>query len=117
MNVLAVLLLILFVAWLVEALVEYAFGTFADHIPVLAPYKWLLAYVAMGVGILGAWIYKFDLIYLLSEYAGAGLLKTTFGIVLTGIGIGKGSNFINDILDKFFLKPKPAQPMYNPRPR
>jgi len=66
---------------------------------------------AIGVGIAGALIYRFDVIFLLGQYlqefAGAPLLIpiTGFGIVITGVAIGKGSNYIHDLWKRFLVKP------------
>ncbi|KKQ62544.1 MAG: hypothetical protein US85_C0025G0012 [Candidatus Shapirobacteria bacterium GW2011_GWF1_38_23] len=84
MSVLGILAIIFLLSFLVEAMVEYIFGKLFDHVPVLVPYKWLLQYVALGFGVLGAFIYKFDV------------------ITITGLAIGRGSNFIHDLIKKFF---------------
>lgn len=105
--------LILFVSFLIEAIVEAVFGQVFDRVPKLAPFKWLLMYVAYGVGILGAFIFRFDLIYLVAKFLEIGSLSayfdmpdvrvTVFGMVLTGLAIGRGSNFLHDVFS-FVLK-------------
>ncbi len=105
MNVMGMLGVIFLLAFLVEALVEAVFGKLIDNIPVLKPYSWLLAYIAYAVGITGALIYRFDILYLLAQWLSVSEISvTTFGIIITGLGIGRGSNFINDLVSKFFAK-------------
>jgi hypothetical protein len=104
-GVFAVLGVILLLAFLIESLVEYLFGAIAEHVPALKPYEWLLMYVAMAVGILGAWIYQFDLISLCSRLLDVFLPPTVFGVIISGMAIGRGSNFIHEIVSKWFKKP------------
>ena len=105
LSVWAILAVIFLVAFLVESLVEYLFGAPFDHVPGMTPYKWVLMYVAMAVGIVGAFVYRFDLIYLIGQYVNAGIVTTTFGIILTGAAIGRGANYLHDLVDKLFIKP------------
>ena len=105
MPVLAILGVIFFAAFLIEALVEYLFGQPFEHFPALKPYQWLLMYVSAAVGVAGAFIYQFDLLSILSSYLGAPLSVTWFGVLLTGLAIGRGSNFLHDAVAKFFVKP------------
>jgi hypothetical protein len=105
LTILSILAVILLMAFLVESLVEYFFGAIVNNVPKLAPYKWLLMYVAAGVGVAGAFIYKFDLLYLLGGFMEVNIPSTWFGVLLTGLGIGRGSNFIHDIVQKYFIKP------------
>jgi hypothetical protein len=105
MNVLAFLAVILLIAFLVESLVEYLFGQFFAHIEALKPYSWCLMYIAAAVGVLGAFHYQLDLVSLLSIYLGLSISISWFGMVLTGLAIGRGSNYIHDIVVKFFTKP------------
>lgn len=111
MKVVALIALIMLLAFLVESIVEYFFGKIVEKVPALQPYAWVLIYVAMVIGIGGAWVYHFDLIYLLSLFMEETLsvqldLPTTWlGITLTGMGIGRGANFIHDIWKRFFVKP------------
>jgi hypothetical protein len=102
MSVLGILAVILLLSFLVEALVEYVFGKLFDNIPGLKPYKWLLMYVALAAGVGGAFVYQFDVISLLSIWLETPIEIHPFGIALTGLGIGRGSNFIHDLIKKFF---------------
>ena len=105
LSVSAILLGIFLLAFLVESLVEYLFGALFDHVPGITPYKWVLMYVAMAVGILGAFVYQFDLIYLIGLYVKAGIATTVFGIILTGAAIGRGANYLHDLVQRYFIKP------------
>lgn len=104
-----ILVLIIFSSFMVESAVEYVLGEPFNHFPKLAAYKWLLMYVACGVGVGMAFIFKFDFIYLASrifELDGVSqylpdmpdIKITTMGITLTGLLIGRGSNWLHDTL-------------------
>lgn len=99
MGTLAVMLML---AFLVETLVEAVFGRVADHFPKLTPYKWLLIYIAVAVGIIGAFRYQFDLIYLLSQYLNSPVEQTEFGIIITGISIGMGAGYFHQLVSTYF---------------
>ena len=94
------------VAYLVEGSVEYVFGIPMDHFPVLTPYKWLLMYIAMIIGILICFFYKLDLVYVLTSIAAkiAGqppiIEVSAPGMILTGIGVGRGANYIHDFISQ-----------------
>ncbi len=107
MTVLSTLGVILLLAFLVEALVEYIFGQLVEHVAVLKPYSWALMYVALAVGVAGAFIYRFDLIYLIGGWLESPIEMHPFGIVLTGLAIGRGASFIHDIIQRFFASPEP----------
>lgn len=108
MSVLAILSVIFLLAFLTESLVEYLFGAVADHIPALTPYKWVLMYISAGVGVAGAFIYSFDLLYLVGQFVEAEIASTAFGITLTGLAIGRGAGYLHDLVNKYFKKPNPA---------
>ena len=104
MNVLGTLGVIFLASFLVEALVEATLGQVFDKVAKLAQFKWTLMYAAMVVGVVGAFIYSFDLIHLLGEWLNAPMPVHPFGEILTGLAIGRGSNFIHDLITKFFAK-------------
>ena len=103
-NPFGILALIFFLAFLVESLVEYLFGQAFSHIPSLSQYSWTLMYIAAAVGVLSAFIYSFDLISTLGAYIGMPIQVNWMGISLTGLAIGRGSNFIHDLVTRFFIK-------------
>jgi len=122
MSVITITLIILFLAFLAETLTELIFGTIANLIESIWPNleavlerpkfrTSVIQLFAICVGVAGAFIYRFDVIYLLGQYlqefAGAPLLipMTEFGIVITGVAIGKGSNYIHDLIKRFLVKP------------
>jgi hypothetical protein len=94
--------IILALAFLTETLVEFLFSDLFLQFPKLEPYAWTQKYIAVIVGIGGAFIYQFDLLYLLADFFGVPLVHSAFGIVMTGIGIGKGSNYLHDFIMRFF---------------
>lgn len=104
--VIALLAVILLLAFLVESMTEYAFGKAVENIPALKPFGWLLIYVAMAIGIAGAWVYRFDLLAMLGQFLEIEIQTTGFGITITGMAIGRGANYIHDIVSRYFIKPK-----------
>ena len=92
------LMIIFILAFLIESLVEAVLGTPFDKIEKLKPYKWTLMYIALLAGIIGAFVYRFDLLFILGGYIGARIEQTSFGIALTGLAIGRGSNYLHDLV-------------------
>lgn len=109
MEVMALILVVLFLAFLDESMVEFSLGVLFDKVPVLQPYKWMLMYVALGGGVALALVYNLDLVAQLAASLNIPIPETIAGKILTGLAIGRGSNYINDIRDKFFST-KPAAP-------
>lgn len=93
---LQIIVLTVALAFLAESMVEYVFGMIADQIPAVHPYRWLLAYVAMAVGVLMAYSYSIDMLTLITGEA-----ATNLGVILTGLGIGRGANYIHDFVGKY----------------
>jgi hypothetical protein len=106
LSVLSILAVIFLLAFLTESLVEYLFGAVIDHVPALQPYNWTLMYVAAAVGVAGAFIYQFDLIHLLGDFVEAPIPVHWFGVLLTGLAIGRGAQYLHDLVEKYFIKPK-----------
>ena len=97
----------LLLSFLTEAFVEYFVGIPVDKIPRAKPYKWLLTYVAAAVSIGLAFNYNLDLVNSVIEVlSGETAGPTTVGIVLTGLALGRGSNWLNDIWQRFLLTKK-----------
>ncbi len=100
------ILFAIILAFLIEGSTEYLFGTPMDKIPQLLPYKWLLMYLAVVFGIFYCFFFKLDLLYVLTSIAAklAGqppiISISAPGIILTGIGVGRGSNYIHDFIKK-----------------
>jgi hypothetical protein len=99
----AVLSIAFLITFLVETLTEYLFGTPMDKIPQLAPYKWLLMYIAAIFGVLLAFFYKIDLVALLKNLIRDSEIEATWvGMVLTGLAMGHGSNYLHQLVSQFF---------------
>lgn len=108
-GVLGIVFLVTFIA---EAVTEYLIGQPFDKIEKLTPYKWLLAYFAAGVGVGLALFYKLDMVALMGKYLGNALKLpaeaafanqyTAVGSVLTGLLMGRGSNYLHQFISKFF---------------
>ena len=78
-----------------EGTVEYILGTLFDKLEKLTPYKWTLMYASLGLGIFLAFYYALDIVVMF------GKPETPVGIVLTGIVMGRGANFVNDVWNKY----------------
>lgn len=79
----------LIAAVFVEGLVEYTLKNFATG-------KWV-KFVALALGIIFAIVYKLDLLMMLGLEA----ISPYVGYVVTGLIIGRGSNYVNDFMSKF----------------
>lgn len=109
MSILLILAIVLFIAFLVETLVEFVTAPVFDHVPKLQPFKWVIMYVAIAVAMFASFLYRLDLVFMLANFLGVSEIpQTIFGIVITGIAIGKGSNYLHDLIKKFFVKPETA---------
>lgn len=104
-NPFAVIGVILLLAFFVESLVEYLFGQLFEHVPAIKPHSWLLMYISAAVGVAGAFYYRLDMMSILSQYLDVPIEVGWFGITLTGLAIGRGANYISDIVARFFVKP------------
>jgi hypothetical protein len=93
------LLLGLVLAFLVESFVEYIFGQALDHLPKLAPLKWLLQYVALVAGAGLSYYYYIDVIAVITDTQ-----TTLVGVILTGLGIGRGANYFHQFVSTYFPK-------------
>jgi hypothetical protein len=107
-GAMAVLGLVFLLALMVESIVEYFIGPVFDKTARLQPYKWCLMYIAAGVGILGCFFYRFDMIYFLGYYLAVGDAAfagpSWLGMLLTGLTVGRGSNAVHDLIMKFFVR-------------
>ena len=110
MNVLVILGIILALAFLVETLIEFLLGQIlADILPEWKWRKYIVMYSAVAASVALAFVYQFDVLYLLSEFVGAEWQTLSAvsvpGMIITGVAIGKGSNYLHDFLQKYFIKP------------
>lgn len=81
---------IFLLATIIEGLIAYLFGKREDYEPT-RPY---LKYVSLALGIGAAIAYKVDLL------AMVGLVSVVpfVGYIVSGLVIGRGSNYLNDII-------------------
>jgi hypothetical protein len=105
MEVFAFLAFIIFLAAVVEGIVEYFFGKIVEHVPALQPYNWLLIYVAAAIGVAGTFHYQLDLFSVFASFLNMTITVSAFGITLTGLAVGRGSNYLHDLVEKYFVKP------------
>ena len=75
----------------VEGFTEFIFGTLFEKIPALSPYDWTLKYISLAVGLSLAFYYDLDVATV------ALLPHTPVGVVITGLALGRGGNFVNNI--------------------
>jgi hypothetical protein len=111
MNVIATLGIIFLLAFLVETLIEFLFGTLAGFLVAVFPllegklgtFKTpIIQIFAIAAGIIGAFIYQFDVLYLLGMFLVNPIPITVYGLIITGVAIGKGSNYIHQLITQFF---------------
>lgn len=102
METIGTLGIVFVLAFLSESLVEYIFGAPFNQIPKLTPYRWLLQYVALLVGVALAFAYQLDIIGLIAVSIGVTVLAPAWvGFILTGLAIGRGSEWLHKFLGKF----------------
>lgn len=104
MSVFAILSVIFGLAFVVETLVEAFTKPILQLAPALTKFKPLLIYLAMGVGVGGAFVYQFDIFVLLGKFMGIVIPDSPFGKVLTGLVIGMGASYFHAFVQKFFVK-------------
>lgn len=108
MDVFKLLAVIFLLAFLVESLVEYLFGQLIAHIPMLQPHGWVLIYISAAVGVVCSLFYGFDLLYLMGNWLELRwdqlAAPSTIGMIATGLAIGRGANYLHDLVSKFFTK-------------
>lgn len=107
MSTLAVLGIILLLAFLIETLIEFLFGTIVGYFPNwdIQPElrKSVIQTAAIAAGIGGAFLFHFDVLFLAGQFAELkDIPRTAYGMGLTGIAIGKGSNYIHQFISRFF---------------
>ena len=100
-------------SFLIESGTEYIFGTPMSKVKKLQPYTWTLMYVSMAAGIGLCFFYRLDLIALLPTWLAeitqerADYTPTFVGYILSGLAIGRGSNYLHQVMSKFFpVKPE-----------
>lgn len=99
-------LLAFVLAFFVESFVEYLFGR-PFNWPLFAKIKEyksdVLIYLAAIVGIVLAFYYAIDLFYLALYFLEVpDVALTNMGIVLSGLAIGRGANFVHQLMSKWF---------------
>jgi len=94
------LLVFMFLAFMAtEGTVEYFLGVLFDKIKLLSPYKWVLMYFSAIVGVFLALQFQMDLFKIIGLEA---VDYPWLGAGLTGLLLGRGANFINDVWQRFF---------------
>lgn len=98
----------LLLSWLVESLTEFVFGKAVEYYSSLERYRPLLAYVALVFGVGLAVYYRVDMIALTVavveetgvDVSGFTLQPGPVGYVLSGLAIGRGANYFNDLISR-----------------
>ena len=107
MNEVALFAAALFFGFLAtEGLVEFFLGGLFDKVAQLSPFKWTLMYVSALAGVGLALAYRLDLPAVVF-----GFEASTLGVVLTGLVIGRGANFVNDVFSKIKGAQKQPAPL------
>lgn len=112
MNPFAALAIAFALAFMAESGTEYIFGTPMEKIEKLKPFKWLLMYVGLAAGVGMSWYYQIDVIALIQAFAGGGgaapepplqavVEATPLGVVLTGLVVGRGANFLHQFVSQY----------------
>lgn len=102
LHTIAIFGIIFLLAFLTESLVEYVFGTPFDKSKKLKSHKWVLMYVSLAVGVGLAFWYQLDIIVLLANELGEDIALGWVGFVLTGSGIGRGANYMHQLVSEHF---------------
>lgn len=92
----SIIIFALILATLVEGTVEYFFGKYQKAKP-------FLMYIALLFGLLAAFAYQVDLIaYLVALLGieGVTLPPAWVGYAVSGILLGRGSNYLNDLISR-----------------
>lgn len=103
--------LALALAFIAESMSEYLFAPWLDVLKKRWP--WLeeakpMQYVALAMGLLLAFAYNLDIIF---EAFGYTANWPWIGVVVTGLAIGRGSNYVHDLWTRYLSKPEPAAPL------
>ncbi len=105
---------ILFLAFVIETVVEAFFAPVFNFFPRLQKYKPAQMYVAIALGVTGAFLFQFDILYLVGSLLArlVGIENpiriTWFGILLTGVSTGMGSAYIHRFVSKIAPAKKPV---------
>ena len=99
MGTIQVIAASLALAFLAESMVEYLFGSLVDHVPALDKFRWTLMYVSAGVGVGLAFFYELDIIRLITAED-----ITPVGMILSGLMIGRGANFVHQFVASYLPK-------------
>lgn len=99
-------------AFVVEGGIEYILGTPMAKIQKLAPFTWVLMYFGLAAGLGVCWYYQLDLIAVAQRVAADLAAQevtgqvTPLGVLLTGVVVGRGSNYLHQFVSKFLPVPK-----------
>lgn len=107
--------IIFLLAFLTESLTEYLLGELFNLVHRLAPdAPWILKiaavqptvlkYASAGVGVyLALGVFQLDLVYLLATVLEVGevIPQSNVGMILTGLSLGRGANFLHQIVSVY----------------
>lgn len=91
-------------AFLVESMTEYLFGILFDKFVAMKKFKWTLQYLSAGAGVGLCFHYQLDLMAFMQNTASVAAPPTAVGLVLTGLVIGRGANFVHQFVSQYFPK-------------
>ena len=104
MDPITQLTLILLLAFLAEGLTEYFARPILVAVRLANKSPLWLRYIAMLVGVGLSFAYRADLLQMMGYTA----VHPAIGITLTGVLIGRGSNYMNELASRF-LQPPPRR--------
>lgn len=92
-------------AFVAESMSEYLFASWLDALG--KRWCWLaqfapMRYVSLAVGLALSFAYQLDIIY---EAFGYMAVWPWIGVVITGLAIGRGSNYLHDFWSTYLQKP------------
>ena len=101
MNAIGALAVAFALSFIAESGVEYILGTPFEKVPKLQPFKWLLMYAGLAAGVGMSWYYQTDLISLIQVAAQGEGAVTPLGVILTGLVVGRGANFLHQFVSQY----------------
>ena len=104
LRTIGVMGVVFLLAFLTESMTEYIFGVLFEKVQKLTPYRWALMYVSAALGVGLAFYYALDLVSLLAGVLGESIAPSPLGFILTGLAIGRGANYLHQVVATYFPK-------------
>lgn len=96
-------------AFLIESMTEYLFGILVDCFPKLDPGRKALPFIPLFLGVMVMFYYNIDLVAVMVNLLPEQHMENNpIGIVFTGMMVGRGANFIHQLMSTYFPKKETA---------